>query len=173
MISTVIHYRAYILEVKNDKLTQLGVINKIRRLMMTDKTIHTSIVLQVCLCMSQTTETETEYTEEKREVHTDLKLSRTKMESQEQNKSSAKCSDFAQKGSLVASLMSLLLIVALFLRMEAINSKTAMNGIRISKVEAHIRIITQQTTNQDKDMKFMQGRHVARYHYHGLVCTTA
>ena len=140
---------------------------------MTDKTIHTSIVLQVGLCMSQRTETETEYTEEKRKVHTDIKLSRTKMESQEQNKSSAKCGDFAQKGSLVVSLMSLLLIVALFLRMEAINSKTAMNGIRISKVESHISIITQQTTNQDKDMKSVQGRHVARYHYHGLVCTTA
>ena len=35
--------------------------------MMTDKTIHTSIVLQVCLCMSQRTETETEYTEDNRE----------------------------------------------------------------------------------------------------------
>ena len=56
----------------------------------------------------------------------------------ENRKSSAKCGDVLHKSSSVLSFISMLLIVALFLRMKSINRKTEMNELRISKVERRI-----------------------------------
>ncbi|KAJ7370103.1 hypothetical protein OS493_034314 [Desmophyllum pertusum] len=50
-------------------------------------------------------------------------------------KSSAKCGDILLKGSLVLCCILMLLIVAMFFRMESINRKTEMNELRISKME--------------------------------------
>jgi len=63
------------------------------------------------------------------------------------NKTSSKCGDVLHKGSSFLSFTSLLLIVALLLRMESISRKTEMNEIRISKVESRIKIESLQTTN--------------------------
>ena len=68
-------------------------------------------------------------------------------------KSSSKCGDVLQKGSSVLSFISMLLIVALFLRMESINRKTEMNDLRISKVERHIEVGTPQTTDHKEEME--------------------
>ena len=53
-------------------------------------------------------------------------------------KTSSKCGDVLHKGSAFLSFISLLLTVALFLRMESINRKTDMNELRISKVESRV-----------------------------------
>ncbi|KAJ7370455.1 hypothetical protein OS493_032346 [Desmophyllum pertusum] len=68
-------------------------------------------------------------------------------------KSSAKCGDILHKGSSVLSYISMLLIVAMFLRMESINRKTEMNELRISKVESHIEIVSTQTADHKDEMK--------------------
>ena len=68
-------------------------------------------------------------------------------------KSSAKCGDVLQKGSPVLSFISILLIVALFLRMESINRKTEMNELRISKVERRIEVGTPQSADQKEEME--------------------
>ena len=77
----------------------------------------------------------------------------------ESNKiSSDKCDDLLHKGSSFLSFISLLLIVALFLRMEPINRKTLMNEMRIFKVESRIEIGSPQTTNQKNEMKTPEGK---------------
>ena len=76
-----------------------------------------------------------------------------------QSKSSAKCGDFGPKSSWLFSFLSLLLIVALFIRMEAINHKTEMNEMRISNVESNIKITTFQTTDEEEEMESLQGKH--------------
>ena len=77
----------------------------------------------------------------------------------ESNKiSSDKCDDLLHKGSSFLSFISLLLIVALFLRMEPINRKTLMNEMRIFKVESRIEIGLPQTTNQRNEMKTQEGK---------------
>ena len=54
---------------------------------------------------------------------------------------SAKCSNDAfRRCSSILSFVSILLIVALFVRMETINRKTKMNELRISDVESHLKI---------------------------------
>ena len=68
-------------------------------------------------------------------------------------KNSSKCGDVLQKGSSFLSFISLLLIVALFLRMESINRKTEMNEMRISKVESLIEIVSPQTTGHKNEME--------------------
>ena len=68
-------------------------------------------------------------------------------------KSSAKCGDVLHKGSWVLSFISMLLIVALFLRMESINKKTEMNELRIFKVERRIEIRSPQTTDHKNEME--------------------
>ena len=75
------------------------------------------------------------------------------------SKSSAKCGDCARKSSWFFSFLSLLLIVALFIRMEAINNKTEMNEMRISKVESNIKIMTFQPTDEEEEMESLQGKH--------------
>ena len=56
-------------------------------------------------------------------------------------KHSAKCSNDAfHRCSSILSFISILLIVALFLRMETINRNTKRNELRISDVEAHLKI---------------------------------
>ncbi|XP_020617453.1 collectin-12-like [Orbicella faveolata] len=67
-------------------------------------------------------------------------------------KTSSKCGDVLLKGSSFLSFISLLLIVALFLRMESINRKTEINELRISKVESRIDIRSQQTTDHRNEM---------------------
>jgi len=81
------------------------------------------------------------------------------MESRSQDKSSAKCGDCAHKSSLILSFMSILLTVALFLRMEAINNKTESYEMRISKVESHMNTakpMTLQTTDDEEEMESAQ-----------------
>ena len=77
-----------------------------------------------------------------------------------QSKSSVKCGDFGPKGSWLFSFLSWLLIVALFIRMEAINNKTEMNEMRISNVESNMKVMTFQTTDNDEEMESLQGKHV-------------
>ena len=55
----------------------------------------------------------------------------------------------------------MLLTIALFLRMEAINNKTEINGMRISKVESQMKIMTTFHATDDKDVKLTQGRHAS------------
>ena len=68
------------------------------------------------------------------------------------------CGDVLHKGSSFLSFISLLLIVALSLKMESINSKTLMNEMRISKVESRIEIGSPQTTNQRNEMETPEGK---------------
>ncbi|KAL9962315.1 hypothetical protein ACROYT_G031404 [Oculina patagonica] len=86
------------------------------------------------------------------------------------NKSSAKCGDVLHKGSSVLSFISMLLIVALFLRMESINSKTEMNELRITNVERRIEIRSPQTTDHKDEIETPENAEYAenvvepRYH---------
>ena len=66
--------------------------------------------------------------------------------------------DVFYKGSSFLSFFSLLLIVALFMRMESINRKTEMNEMRIYKVESRIEIRSPQTTNQKNEMETQEGK---------------
>ena len=68
-------------------------------------------------------------------------------------KSSAKCGDVLRTGSSVLSFISLLLIVALFLRMESINRKTEMNDLRISNLEKRSGVGSPQTTDHNDEME--------------------
>ena len=68
-------------------------------------------------------------------------------------KTSSKCGDVLHKGSSFLSFISLLLIVALFLRMESINRKTEMNELRISKVESSVKTESLQTTDHKNEME--------------------
>ena len=67
-------------------------------------------------------------------------------------KTSSKRGDVLYQGYSFLSFISLLLIVALFLRMESINRKTEMNELRISKVESRMEIRSQQTTDHGNEM---------------------
>ena len=70
----------------------------------------------------------------------------------------AKClNDAFRKGSTVLSFVSILLIVALFLRMETINRRTTMNELRISDVESHLKI-TVLMKSADKQGEKSKGR---------------
>ncbi len=73
-------------------------------------------------------------------------------------KSSAKCSDVLHKGSSVLSFISMLLIVALFLRMESINRKTKINELRITNVERRIEIRSPQTTDHKDELKRLESK---------------
>ena len=68
-------------------------------------------------------------------------------------KTSSKCGDVLHKGSAFLSFISLLLIVALFLRMESINRKTEVNELRISKVESRVETESLQTTDHKNEME--------------------
>ena len=59
----------------------------------------------------------------------------------------------------------MLLTIALFLRMEAINDKTEINGMRISKVESQMKIMKTFHATVDKDVKLTQGRHASVLHF--------
>ena len=76
----------------------------------------------------------------------------------ENKKSSVKCGDVLHKGSSVLSFISMLLIVALFLRMESINSKTEMNELRISTVEKRTEIQSPQTTDHKNEMETSESK---------------
>ena len=73
-------------------------------------------------------------------------------------KTSFKCGDILRKSSSFLSFTSLLLIVALFLRMESINRKTEMNELRISKVESRMEIESPQTTSHKNEMETPEGK---------------
>ena len=82
---------------------------------------------------------------------------RNRMES---NKASSdKCGGVLHKGSSLLSFISLLLIVALFLRMESINRKTEMNEMQISKVESRVQTELLQTTDHKNDMETLQSKY--------------
>ena len=74
-------------------------------------------------------------------------------------KTSSKCGDVFHKGSSFLSFVSLLLIVALFLRMESINRKTEMNELRISKVESRVETESLQTTELKNDMETPESKY--------------
>ena len=73
-------------------------------------------------------------------------------------KSSAKFGDVLHTGSSVLTFISMLLIVALFLRMESINRKTEMNELRIVKVEKRIEVGSPQTTDHKDEMETPEGK---------------
>ena len=67
---------------------------------------------------------------------------------------SAKCSNDAfRRCSSILSFVSILLIVALFVRMETINRKTKMNELRISDVESHLAVLMKRAGNEGKPSK--------------------
>ena len=74
-------------------------------------------------------------------------------------KTSSKCGDVLHKGSSFLTFISLLLIVALFLRMESINRKTEMNELRISKVESRVETESLQTTNHKNKMETPESKY--------------
>ena len=79
----------------------------------------------------------------------------------EPNKKTSKCGDFLHKGSSFLSFLSMLLIVAMFLRMESINRKTEMNEVRIYKVESLIQNIeagSPQTTDNKNEMETSESK---------------
>lgn len=64
------------------------------------------------------------------------------------------CSEIVlYKTSTVLSFVSMLLIVALFMRMETINRRTKMNELRISDVESHMKITGPSKNENDEDEK--------------------
>ena len=77
----------------------------------------------------------------------------------EANKKTSKCGDVLHKGFSFLSFISLLLIVALFLRMESINKKTEMNEMRISKVESRVQTELLQTTGHKSDMETLESKY--------------
>ena len=74
-------------------------------------------------------------------------------------KTFSKCGDVLHKGSSFLSFISLLLIVALFLRMESINRKTEMNELRILKVESRVQTELLQTTDHKNDMETLKSKY--------------
>ena len=74
-------------------------------------------------------------------------------------KTSSKCGDALHKGSSFLSFISLLLIVALFLRMDSINRKTEMNELRISKVESRVETESPQPTEHKNDMETPESKY--------------
>ena len=77
----------------------------------------------------------------------------------EPNQKTSKCGDVLHKGSSFLSFLSLLLIVALFLRMESINRKTGMNEMRISKVESRVQTELRHTTDHRNDMETLESKY--------------
>ena len=73
-------------------------------------------------------------------------------------KTSSKCDFVLHKGSSFLSFISILLIVALFLRMESINNKTGINELRISKVESRMEIGSAQKTEHKNEMETPEGK---------------
>ena len=71
-------------------------------------------------------------------------------------KTSSKCGDVLHKGSSFLSFISLLLIVALFLRMELIHGKTEM---RILKVESRVLTELVQTTDHNNEMETLESKY--------------
>lgn len=64
------------------------------------------------------------------------------------------CSEIVlYRTSTVLSFVSMLLIVALFMRMETINRRTKMNELRISDVESHMKINGPSKNENDEDEK--------------------
>lgn len=64
------------------------------------------------------------------------------------------CSEIVlYRTSTVLSFVSMLLIVALFMRMETINRRTKMNELRISDVESHMEITGSLKNENDEDEK--------------------
>ena len=70
----------------------------------------------------------------------------------------SKYGDVLHKGSSFLSFISLLLIVALFLRMESINRETEMNELRISKVESRIETDSLDTTDHKNVMETLESK---------------
>ena len=78
---------------------------------------------------------------------------------QPNKKTSSKCGDVFHKGSLSLSFISLLLIVALFLRMESINRKTEMNELRILKMESVVKTELLKPTDNKNEMETSESKY--------------
>jgi len=74
-------------------------------------------------------------------------------------KTFSKCGDVLHKGSSFLSFISLLLIVALFLRIDSINKKAEMNELRISKVESRVEAESLQTTDHKNKMETPESKY--------------
>lgn len=74
-------------------------------------------------------------------------------------KKSAKiCSEIVlYRTSTVLSFVSMLLIVALFMRMETINRRTKMNELRISDLESHMKITPSKNENDEDEKETLKG----------------
>ena len=83
-------------------------------------------------------------------------------------KPSSKCGDVLNKGSSFLSIVSLLLTVSLFLRMESINRKAEMNELRISKVESRVETYSLQTTDRKNEMDSLESKYIALCHLYIL-----
>ena len=77
----------------------------------------------------------------------------------EPNKKTSRCGNVLHEGSSFLSFISLLLIVALFLRMESINRKTEINEMRISNVENRVQTELLQTADHKNDMETLKSKY--------------
>ena len=84
---------------------------------------------------------------------------------QPNKKTSSKCGDVLHKGSSFLSFISLLLIVALFLRMQSINKKTEMNERRILKVESLVETELLQPTDHKNEMETSESKYTTTLFY--------
>ena len=80
-------------------------------------------------------------------------------------KPSAKCTDDVfRRSSSVLSFISMLLIVALFLRMETINKRMKMNELRISDVEIHMKIaVSPRKADNEDEMETSMSKYTEDY----------
>ena len=123
---------------------------------MTDQLITVSGALQLCIGISRMQEHETAEGKSNSLIARQSSLIEQLMDANK--KSSAKCGDVLRTGSSVLSFISMLLIVALFLRMESINRKTEMNELRISNLEKRIEVGSPQTTNHKHEMETQESK---------------
>ena len=84
---------------------------------------------------------------------------------QPNKKTSSKCGDVLHKGSSFLSFISLLLIIALFLRMQSINKKTEMNERRILKVESLVETELLQPTDHKNEMETSESKYTTTLFY--------
>ena len=65
--------------------------------------------------------------------------------------------DVFRKSSPVLSFISILLIIALFLKMEMINKRTQINELRILAVESHMKTTNEVDGNVENKLKTFTG----------------
>ena len=71
---------------------------------------------------------------------------------------SKRTDEIFRKSSSVLSFISILLIVALFLRIEMINKRTQINELRIFAVESRIKTTNEADGNVENELKTFTGK---------------